>query len=87
MIHTRPEWIDRLAGVLVDNACRYSPDGGTVEVTVVTSEGRLRLAVDDSVKQDGSRRVVEVVSVVRRDLKIPFQLSGIRIERDDGLGP
>jgi signal transduction histidine kinase len=48
LIAAPPEWIDRLAGVLVDNACRYSPDGGTVEVTVVTGEGRLRLAVDDS---------------------------------------
>jgi signal transduction histidine kinase len=34
--------------VLVDNACRYSPDGGSVEVSVVTGEGRVRLAVDDS---------------------------------------
>jgi len=42
------DWIDRLAGVLIDNACRYTPDGGAVEVSVVTGEGRVRLAVDDS---------------------------------------
>jgi two-component system, OmpR family, sensor histidine kinase CiaH len=42
------DWIDRLTGVLVDNACRYTPEGGTVEVSVVTGEGRVRLAVDDS---------------------------------------
>ena len=48
LIAAPPEWIDRLAGVLVDNACRYSPDGGSVEVSVVTGEGRVRLAVDDS---------------------------------------
>ncbi|HVC99698.1 MAG TPA: HAMP domain-containing sensor histidine kinase, partial [Candidatus Dormibacteraeota bacterium] len=42
------DWIDRLAGVLVDNACRYTPGQGSVEVSVVTGEGRVRLAVDDS---------------------------------------
>ena len=48
LVAAPPEWIDRLAGVLVDNACRYSPEGGSVEVSVVTGEGRVRLAVDDS---------------------------------------
>jgi signal transduction histidine kinase len=48
LVAAPPEWIDRLAGVLVDNACRYSPDGGSVDVSVVTGEGRVRLAVDDS---------------------------------------
>lgn len=42
------EWIDRLAGVLVDNACRYTPDGGTVQVSIETRPGRVVLAVDDS---------------------------------------
>lgn len=48
LIMAPPEWIDRLAGVLVDNACRYSRDNGSVEVSVVTGDGRVRLAVDDS---------------------------------------
>ena len=48
LIAAPPEWIDRLTGVLVDNACRYSPEGGTVEVSVTNGEGRVRLAVDDS---------------------------------------
>jgi signal transduction histidine kinase len=48
LIAAPPEWIDRLAGVLVDNACRYSPDGGTVDVSVAAGEGRVTLAVDDS---------------------------------------
>jgi signal transduction histidine kinase len=48
LVAAPPEWIDRLAGVLVDNACRYSSDGGLVDVSVVTAEGRVRLAVDDS---------------------------------------
>jgi signal transduction histidine kinase len=48
LVAAPPEWIDRLAGVLVDNACRYSPEGGSVDVSVVTADGRVRLAVDDS---------------------------------------
>jgi signal transduction histidine kinase len=48
LIMAPPEWIDRLAGVLVDNACRYSREQGVVEVSVVTGDGRVRLAVDDS---------------------------------------
>ncbi len=43
-----PDWIDRLVGVLLDNACKYSPDGGTVDVTVDATGGRTRLIVDDS---------------------------------------
>lgn len=42
-----PEWIDRLAGVLVDNACRYAPEGGTVRVVVGTEGGQALLAVED----------------------------------------
>jgi signal transduction histidine kinase len=48
LVAAPPEWVDRLAGVLVDNACRYSPDGGFVDVSVVTTDSRVRLAVDDS---------------------------------------
>ncbi len=43
-----PEWLDRLLGVLLDNACKYSPEGGSVEVGVRAEGGRVRLAVDDS---------------------------------------
>ncbi|HAM02743.1 MAG TPA: hypothetical protein DCQ30_11050 [Acidimicrobiaceae bacterium] len=42
------EWIDRLAGVLVDNACRYSPPGGTVLVVVEARNGLVSLAVEDN---------------------------------------
>ena len=42
------ELVDRLIGVLVDNACKYSPDGGTVDVTVGVESGRAFVAVDDS---------------------------------------
>jgi signal transduction histidine kinase len=43
-----PEWLDRLLGVLLDNACKYAPDGGQVEVTVAVDGSRVGLSVDDS---------------------------------------
>src|SRR2546430_1211142 len=43
-----PEWLDRLIGVLLDNACKYSNPGGSVEVTVRVKGGRMRVVVDDS---------------------------------------
>ena len=43
-----PDWLDRLVGILLDNACRYSPDGGSVLVHVTAEGRRVRLTVDDS---------------------------------------
>ena len=43
-----PEWLDRLLGVLLDNACKYSPEGGDVEVSVRAEGNRVQLAVEDS---------------------------------------
>lgn len=43
-----PEWLDRLLGVLLDNACKYSPEGGSVRVSVAGEGGRIRVTVDDS---------------------------------------
>jgi signal transduction histidine kinase len=43
-----PEWIDRLLGVLLDNACRYTPEGGMVRVGVETRDGQVALRVEDS---------------------------------------
>ena len=40
--------LDRLVGVLVDNACKYAPEGGSVTVTVAADGGRAVLTVDDS---------------------------------------
>jgi signal transduction histidine kinase len=48
VINAPPEWLDRLLGVLVDNACKYSPDGGTVGVTIAAHGGRVSLTVDDA---------------------------------------
>jgi hypothetical protein len=43
-----PDWLDRLVGILLDNACKYSPDGGSVLVHVAAEGRRVRLTVDDS---------------------------------------
>ena len=43
-----PEWLDRLLGVLLDNACKYSPEGGTVTLSVAAERNRIALTVDDA---------------------------------------
>jgi len=48
VISASAELVDRLIGVLVDNACKYSPDGGSVDVTVGVESGWAFVAVDDS---------------------------------------
>ncbi|HEY2704042.1 MAG TPA: HAMP domain-containing sensor histidine kinase [Candidatus Dormibacteraeota bacterium] len=46
-IDAPPEWIDRLAAVLIDNSCKYSPPGGAVGVTVEGRGARVLLSVTD----------------------------------------
>jgi signal transduction histidine kinase len=48
LINAPPEWIDRLAGVLMDNACRYAGPHGKVRVSVRAHGSRLSLTVEDS---------------------------------------
>jgi signal transduction histidine kinase len=48
VVHAPPEWLDRLLGVLLDNACKYVPAGGTIDVAVRAEGNRIRLSVDDS---------------------------------------
>ena len=48
VIAATPEWLDHLLGVLLDNACKYTPDGGAVEVRVAVDGNRVWLAVEDS---------------------------------------
>jgi signal transduction histidine kinase len=42
------ELLDRLAGVLIDNACKFAGPGGRVEVSVRPSGNRVVMRVDDS---------------------------------------
>ncbi len=42
------DWLDRLLGVLADNACKYAPDGGSVRIAIGSEGGRVQLEVDDS---------------------------------------
>jgi signal transduction histidine kinase len=48
LISAPPEWIDRLAGVLMDNACRYAGPDGQVRIGVRTQGSRVSLTVQDS---------------------------------------
>ena len=48
MVAGAADWLDRLLGVLVDNACKYAPDQGTVRVSVVNDGNRVRAVVEDS---------------------------------------
>lgn len=42
------DWLDRLLGVLLDNAAKYAPAGSEVVVSVAADSGRIRLTVDDA---------------------------------------
>ncbi len=48
VIAASADLVDRLIGVLVDNACKYAPEGGSVDVTVGVEGGRASVTVDDS---------------------------------------
>lgn len=62
VINAPPEWLDRLLGVLLDNACKYAPDGGTVTVSVLPERTRIGLVVDDTgpgIPEDERARVFD----------------------------
>jgi two-component system, OmpR family, sensor histidine kinase CiaH len=42
------EWMERLAGVLLDNACRYTPEGGEIRVSASTTRDGTTFTVEDS---------------------------------------
>ena len=48
VIAASPEWLDHLVGVLLDNACKYTPEQGAIEVRVAAEGNRIRLVVEDS---------------------------------------
>jgi len=47
-VQAPPDLIDRLAGVLIDNACKFGGDAGQVEVSIRDWGSRVDLRVDDS---------------------------------------
>jgi signal transduction histidine kinase len=48
VVSAAPDLLDRLLGVLLDNACKYAPDGGTVAIAAGQDGGRAVVTVDDS---------------------------------------
>ncbi len=48
LVGAPPGWVDRLCDVLIDNACRYAGEGGTVSVIVGANRRVVSLAVEDS---------------------------------------
>jgi signal transduction histidine kinase len=48
VIAASPEWLDHLVGVLLDNACKYTPEQGSIDVRVAVEGNHVRLVVDDS---------------------------------------
>ncbi len=48
LVDAPADWIDQLIGVLLDNACRYTPANGTVSVAVSRERDHVRLTVSDT---------------------------------------
>ncbi len=48
LVTAPPDLLDRLVGVLLDNACKYAPEEGTVDLTVSLDGSRATVTVDDS---------------------------------------
>ena len=48
VIAASAEWLDHLVGVLLDNACKYTPEQGAIEVRVAAEGSRIKLMIDDS---------------------------------------
>jgi signal transduction histidine kinase len=47
-VHAEAEWVDRLIGVLIDNACKFAGIGGLATVGVQAMGNRVNLQVDDN---------------------------------------
>ncbi|MFC5474967.1 sensor histidine kinase [Paraherbaspirillum soli] len=48
MVHASPSMLEELVANLVDNALRYTPDGGTVTVAVTADQDRVALRIEDN---------------------------------------
>lgn len=74
-----PLWVDgdltRLAQAisnLLNNACKYTPDGGCIELTLLRRDGQARLTVQDSgvgLPEDMIARVFDMFAQVNRSLE------------------
>src|SRR3989442_7295018 len=67
VIAALPEWLDHLIGVLLDNACKYTPDGGTIDLRVAADGGKVLLAVDDSGPGIPPERRTQIFERFRRE--------------------
>lgn len=47
-LHGDPDRIEEALGIIVDNACKYTPDGGSVSVTTRRSRDRVVIDVSDT---------------------------------------
>jgi signal transduction histidine kinase len=48
LLRAPAEWLDQLGGVLIDNACKFAGEGGTVRIAVSANGTSVGLAVEDS---------------------------------------
>ena len=62
LVAASPDLLDRLIGVLLDNACKYAPEEGTGDLTVTAEGTRATITVDDSgpgVAEDDAERIFD----------------------------
>ena len=67
LVDAPPDWIDRLIGVLLDNACRYTPAGGSVHIVVGEERDQVRLTVSDTGPGIPPERRTRIFERFRRD--------------------
>jgi signal transduction histidine kinase len=79
-----PDWIERLAGVLVDNACRYTPEGGHIRIATVQSNGRSWLTVEDSGPGVPPEKLARVFDRFHRASNVPGG-AGLGLSIADGI--
>lgn len=61
-VRSPPELLERLVGVLLDNACKFTPEGGTVLAIVSIEDGRPTVSIEDSgpgIDEDDSERIFD----------------------------
>lgn len=65
------DWLDRLVSVLLDNACRYASNDGSVGLTARSEGTRSLLVVEDSGPGFGSAETTELVRRFHRASEAP----------------